>query len=203
MKLHLGCGGTYLEGYVNIDYLTTEQTIMNVKADIYQDITTLEYDDNSIDEIRSHHMFEHFNRADALLLLARWRRWLKPGGTLVIETPDYFWCNVLYIFSPFKFKMRLGRHVMGSQEAGWADHLDFWDKKKFKKVLKAFGFTSMKFSHPIYRNLLPNVTVRCKKTEDSIDEKKALAEVLRWYIVPGEDSKVLMKNWFANTKLPS
>ena len=92
---------------------------------------------------------------------------------------------------------------MGSQEAGWADHLDFWDKKKFKKVLKAFGFTSMKFSHPIYRNLLPNVTVRCKKTEDSIDEKKALAEVLRWYIVPGEDSKVLMKNWFANTKLPS
>ena len=65
MKLHLGCGGTYLEGYVNIDYLTTEQTIMNVKADIYQDITTLEYDDNSIDEIRSHHMFEHFKASIA------------------------------------------------------------------------------------------------------------------------------------------
>jgi len=26
---------------------------------------------------------------------------------------------------------------------------------------------------------------------------------LSWYIVPGEDPEVLMKNWFANTKLPT
>ncbi|PIY92207.1 MAG: hypothetical protein COY70_04565 [Candidatus Magasanikbacteria bacterium CG_4_10_14_0_8_um_filter_42_12] len=203
MKLHLGCGGTYLDGYVNIDYPTTEQTIMNVRADIYQDITTLSYEEGSIDEIRTHHMFEHFNRSDALFLLARWRRWLKPEGQLVIETPDYFWCSVFYIFAPFKFRMRLGRHVMGSQEADWADHLDFWDKKKFKKVLKTFGFTSIKFSHPIYRNFLPNVTVRCQKSVRSIDDQAVLAEILSWYIVPGEDPEVLMKNWFANTKLPT
>ncbi|MCX6800174.1 MAG: methyltransferase domain-containing protein [Candidatus Falkowbacteria bacterium] len=90
MKLHLGCGGTYLDGYINVDFPTSDKTIMNVKADIYQDIRTLNYPENSIDEIRNHHVFEHFNRVDALKVLLQWRGWLKPGGKLVIETPDFF-----------------------------------------------------------------------------------------------------------------
>lgn len=195
MKLHLGCGGTYLEGYVNIDYPTTEKTIMNVKADIYQDITTLDYPENSIDEIRSHHVFEHFNRVDSLKLLSKWRRWLKPGGKLVIETPDYFWCNVFTIFAPFKFKMELGRHVFGTQEDHWANHLDFWYKAKFKKVLKKMGFYKFKFTHPIYRNLLPNIKVECYKDNKIIDYNKEIKEILEWYILKKEDKQKFLNNW--------
>jgi len=195
MKLHLGCGGTYLEGYTNIDYPTTDKTIMKVKADIYQDITTLEYEKNSIDEIRSHHVFEHFNRVDALNLLLQWRLWLKPGGKLVIETPDYFWCSILMPFVIFKFKMELGRHVFGTQEAHWANHLDFWYKGKFKKVLKILGFHKFKFKHPVYRNLLPNIKVECYKKESNLDYKKEINNILEWYILKNEDKEKYLNNW--------
>ena len=195
MKLHLGCGGTYLDGYINIDFPTTDKTIMNVNADIYQDIRTLEYAENSIDEVRNHHVFEHFNRVDALKILLQWRKWLKVCGKLVVETPDYFWCNVLYPFSPHKFKMRLARHIFGTQEDFWANHLDFWDKGKFKRVLTALGFENLKFSHPIYRNLLPNIKVECYKTTARINENEVVREILEWYVLPAEDKQKFLKAW--------
>jgi predicted SAM-dependent methyltransferase len=84
MKVHLGCGNKYLEGYLNIDLPSSEHTIMDVKADMYADIRTVQFPENSIDEVRLHHLFEHFNRAEALKLLSRWRTWLKVGGILHI-----------------------------------------------------------------------------------------------------------------------
>lgn len=195
MKLHLGCGGKYLEGYVNIDFPPTEKTIAKVKADIYADIRELEYPENSIDEIRSHHLFEHFKRAEALKLLLKWRRWLKIRGKLVIETPDFFWCSFIYLFMPFRFKMAIGRHLFGSQEDDWANHLDFWHKGKFKKVLTKLGFGKFKFSHPIYRNLLPNIKVICEKNDIVLNEEKIIKEILEWYVLSGEDKEKFFKNW--------
>ena len=89
VKLHLGCGANYLEGYVNVDLPQEGQTVMNAKADIYQDIRTLQYQENSVDEIRNHHLLEHFTRQEALKLLLQWRNWLKPGGVLFVETTDF------------------------------------------------------------------------------------------------------------------
>jgi len=39
----------------------------------------------TLDEIRSHHLFEHFDRAHALALLIRWHGWLRPGGALTVD----------------------------------------------------------------------------------------------------------------------
>src|SRR6266481_1399235 len=141
LKLHLGCGEKYLEGYWNIDFPEGEHTVMSPKVDEYADIRALEYPENSIDEIRSHHLFEHFSRAHALKLLARWRRWLKPDGVLVIETPDCATSAAFYLtaFSAQR-KFQLARHIMGSQEAEWALHKDFWDKERFTLALDSFGF---------------------------------------------------------------
>ncbi len=142
MKLHLGCGEKYLEGYVNIDFPDTEQSIIHTKADVFiESMNALTYPENSIDEIRSHHLFEHFSRAESLKLLARWRSWLKPDGLLVVETPDFAASAAAYL-STFSTRRRfqLARHMFGSQEAGWADHKDAWDKQKYQFVLKKMGF---------------------------------------------------------------
>lgn len=219
MKLHLGCGNKYLEGYVNIDLPPSEQTVMDSKADIYADIRTLEYPENSIDEIRLHHLFEHFTRAESLKFLVKWRKWLKVGGLLHIQTPDFSGCILKYIFAPLKFRMQLGRHIFGSQEARWAFHLDFWDKRKFKFVLKSLGYDIIKVKrywnsfHKHYSKIpfspligelipekyykqyggfkLPDIVVFAKKNDKVIDYDKVVVEILKNYLIGKEDEKLL------------
>jgi predicted SAM-dependent methyltransferase len=145
LKLHLGCGEKYLEGYWNIDFPEGEHSVMTPKVDEYADIRTLSYPEHSIDEIRSHHLFEHFSRAEALKLLTKWRSWLKPEGVLVIETPDFTTSAAFFLRSfSMKRKFQLARHIFGSQEAEWALHKDYWDKQKFEFVLRKMGFKDLK-----------------------------------------------------------
>lgn len=219
MKLHLGCGNKYLEGYVNIDLPPSEHTVMDSKADIYADIRTLEYPENSIDEIRLHHLFEHFTRAESLKFLVKWRKWLKVGGLLHIQTPDFSGCILKYIFAPLKFRMQLGRHIFGSQEARWAFHFDFWDKRKFKFVLKSLGYDIIKVKrywnsfHKHYSKIpfspligelipekyykqyggfkLPDIVVFAKKNDKVIDYDKVVVEILKNYLIGKEDEKLL------------
>jgi hypothetical protein len=223
LKLHLGCGERYLDGYVNIDFPETEHTIMKVKADIYSDIRELFYEEGSIDEIRNHHLLEHFSRQEALKLLLQWRRWLKIGGLLHLETPDFSASVREYIKSgSLKRKSQLGRHVFGSQEVRWAFHYDFWDREKFIFVLKAFGFDSIKIKHfnnslaqkfpriPFLNFIgnfipdfifekrswhkLPNIEVWARKSPVKVEEKKAVESILTNYLVGSED-RAIMKEW--------
>lgn len=146
LKLHLGCGEKYLEGYVNIDFPDSEQSIIKTRADVfYPNMRELSYPEGTVDEIRSHHLFEHFSRAEALKLLVRWRSWLKPGGMLVIETPDFTTSAAMFLGSTsLKRRFELARHIFGSEEAGWANHKDYWDVEKFSFVLGKLGFKKVK-----------------------------------------------------------
>ena len=78
----------YLDGYVNVDYPPSEHNVMQVKADVYANVTELDFPAGSVDEVGLHHVFEHFNRVTALAMLIKWHNWLKIGGKLHIETPD-------------------------------------------------------------------------------------------------------------------
>jgi predicted SAM-dependent methyltransferase len=82
LKLHLGCGDIILPDYVNID-------LYNPKADLECDIHKLPYDDNSVDEIVSCHVIEHFGFKEAFDVLREWYRVLKPEGYIITETPDF------------------------------------------------------------------------------------------------------------------
>ena len=147
-RLHLGCGMKYFDGYINIDYPRSEQTVQSkLIADHYVDIVKLQYPTDSIDEIRLHHVFEHFPRQIALALLCRWTDWLKPGGLLRIETPDVM-ASAWKLVSPFTSsdtQQQVVRHLFGSHEAAWAAHWDGWYKKRFALTLSALGFGNLRF----------------------------------------------------------
>lgn len=148
-KLHLGCGTRYLDGYVNIDHPPSEHTVQHALiADRYADITELRYPGGTIDEVRLHHVFEHFPRQIALALLCRWTDWLKPGGLLRIETPDVM-ASAWALVSPMTSsgaRHQILRHLFGSHEASWAAHWDGWYKDRFKDTLSALGFRDMEFT---------------------------------------------------------
>jgi len=147
LKLHLGCGGKYLEEYINIDYPPENHTIQKeLVADIHADIKLLKYPKSSIEEIRLHHVFEHFPRYVACALIAIWYFWLKPKGILRIEVPDFnrMAFTMLSPFSSFKRKAEAERHIFGSQEADWGIHYEGYTPKTLKLFLETYGYKTDK-----------------------------------------------------------
>lgn len=173
-KLHLGCGENKLENYINIDFPLDNHTIQtNSGADLFFDITKLKLENSSIDEIRNHHLFEHFSRFDALAFLCAWHLWLKKGGKLVIETPDFEKCVEHLVRSKnltYSQRQLIIRHVFGSHEAFWAYHLDGWYLEKFRHILTQLGFGKFSFNQYEWANLA-NIIVKCEKEKElSISE---------------------------------
>jgi SAM-dependent methyltransferase len=82
MRLNLGSGLNYLEGYINCDWSK------EVNPDIVMDLNKkFPFKDNSIDEILLSHTLEHFH--EPLLILKECYRVLKDKGIVEIYVP-YF-----------------------------------------------------------------------------------------------------------------
>jgi len=168
LRLHLGCGERHLEGYINIDYPPSEHTVqVSQGADVFGDITQLNFPAQSVDEIRLHHVFEHFERPVAMALLCKWYQWLKIGGKICLETPDIEasigqLCGQEY---SYKQKQSVLRHIFGSHEAGWAVHKDGWYKERFQQVLSVLGFEDISFDFSAWRTT-HNITVTAAKRQD-------------------------------------
>ena len=88
MKLHLGCGERYWDGWVNVD-LYAER--VDKRIDLSK-MGRAEFGYSSCSEIAAHHVVEHLNPLDAARLFANCYAWLAPGGTLAIEMPDRLKC---------------------------------------------------------------------------------------------------------------
>jgi len=183
LRLHLGCGETYLAGYVNVDFPSDRHNVMDVRPDLEADITKLMLPANTVDEIRLHHVFEHFNRTTALGLLIRWHACLRPGGVLVIETPDFVGTARAALDADGSERTALLRHLEGDQSVPWAYHVGQWHAERLERTLTALGFseitTRTSTTEGWHRVGLHNVTVRAlKRGERSRAELCAAAEFL-------------------------
>jgi predicted SAM-dependent methyltransferase len=153
LRLHLGCGQYYLDGYLNIDFPLSEHTLQQESvADEYHDLTRLRYPAESIDEVRLHHVFEHFPRPQAAALVASWQSWLKRGGTLRIEVPDFDATAALVLDPAASTRDRrvAVRHLFGSNEASWATHYDGWSESRLRELVDAFGFQTREVRRNAY-----------------------------------------------------
>jgi predicted SAM-dependent methyltransferase len=202
LRLHLGCGERYLDGYINVDFPPETQSLMDTsRVDLHADLTELAYEPQSVAEVRLHHVFEHFDRPTALRLLLDWYDWLMAGGLLVIETPDFERCARAF-FMPWRRKRRgvLLRHLFGSHEAGWAVHQDGWYEAKFRRHLEALGYERLKFSRKRWSGT-HNITVSARKGRVQLDRaaREAAAEqLLRDSLVNASESELrLLGIWCA------
>ena len=75
LKLNLGSGKLKIKGYENIDKM--------YGADAYP----LQYESETVDEIRASHLLEHFGRREVKAVLKDWIDKLRPGGVLKIAVP--------------------------------------------------------------------------------------------------------------------
>jgi predicted SAM-dependent methyltransferase len=140
MKYHLGCGSHYMPGYFNVDFPRDQHTVNDaVKADLYDDILTMKYE--PCEEIRSHHVFEHFGFVDSFKLLERWTKSLLPKGLMVIDVPDVAALASALTHGSLEKKFKVMRYLYGSQEAPWAYHVNGWTSDMLIHVLREIGYS--------------------------------------------------------------
>ncbi len=79
VKLDIGCGKNKLAGYTGIDINP------NSDADIVASALALPFEDESVDEIYSAHLVEHFDVNEAQKFFDEIYRVLKKGGAAVLK----------------------------------------------------------------------------------------------------------------------
>ena len=144
MKLNLGCGKTWIPGFVHVDLADYPH------IDYKQDISKLPFKDMSATYIYCSHALEYFDRAEALLALKEWHRVLKKNGMLRIAVPDFEGIIKVYkkygdlnhkgILGPLYGKMTVktpsGTKIMY--------HKTVYDFNSLKLLLKQAGYHDIK-----------------------------------------------------------
>ena len=92
MKLNLGCGTDYRQGWVNVDS-------GNVNCDVKHDIQRFPwpFEESSVDEILMKHVLEHVSKPNFIPLMKEIYRVCKNSAIVIIEAPyagsDNFWTD--------------------------------------------------------------------------------------------------------------
>ena len=187
----------------------------DMRPDLLADLRELSYPDGGVTEVRLHHVFEHFDRATALRLLIEWRGWLRAGGTLRIETPDFGRSAAAYLLARVMpgrvVRGPLGRlvghgtgsqlrHIFGSHEADWAVHWDGWDRPRYRHTLGALGFEELRFRAASWRGIHSLEVIAL--ASDTLPPREKLEEaaerLLRDSLVDESASELRqLENWMA------
>lgn len=124
MKIHLGSGSKYREGWVNVDLYAE-------RADVREDLRTVAFPSGSATEAEMIHVIEHFERAEALTICAHVFDWLAPGASFLIETPNRIQCRKLCLMNHFKKQINGSKGILGGRHG---------DKQKWHDFLIAHRF---------------------------------------------------------------
>lgn len=97
IRLNLGCGGSPLAEYINVDMDSLEalrerypQQRFSDDLQVHSyDIFDLPYADGTVDEVRADSLIEHLPFVDEPRFFHEVKRVLKPGGLLRLATPDF------------------------------------------------------------------------------------------------------------------
>lgn len=86
MKLNVGSGKDYREGYINLE--PNEKFRSDLKIDMRSAI----FEANTLDEILVQDSLDHIPYTHALEMVEKFYKWLKPNGLLNIHLPNFDWC---------------------------------------------------------------------------------------------------------------
>lgn len=88
----------------------------------------LDYDYNSIEWIGTFHLIEHLHPSRVKYLVTSWVNCLKPGGKLIIETPDFDQLITWYIREPENRKVL--QWIFGDDSRRGQNHLWGFNEKR-------------------------------------------------------------------------
>ena len=145
MKLNIGCGPDYREGFVNIDSRPEIQRYdgVTIRPDMVVDITQNEgrlYPANTIERILARDILEHFGKNVAAKLLVAWAEMLEPRGILELQFPDIEASIELARSGKWSWDNAIGR-IYGGQDHKHNIHYWAYTPETITEALRKVGLS--------------------------------------------------------------
>jgi len=138
IKLNLGCREVLLKDYINIDIKPINDTVIKM------DVRKLDYPEGYADEILASHIIEHFHEREVLSIIKDWHKVLRPGGTLIIETPELLGLCKEFIYADSDMRKELYHDFFSCP---WIDiseaHLFLHTEDGLRSILRDARFISI------------------------------------------------------------
>ena len=166
IKLNIGCGTDYKDGWINIDN-NSDNNIK--KLDLNWDLrNALPFKDETIDFIFHEHFMEHLTPQESLKSLNDFKRVLKPGGVMRIAMPDMEDIFDLYKDNKWKSRPIIKNHgfqfvktraELVNMSFSWWGHKWIYDWEELCRRLDEVGFTKnnikrCKLKNSTYKDLV-------------------------------------------------
>ena len=153
IKLHIGCGTVYKEGWINID----NNSDYNIKKlDFMWDLSkALPFPENSVDFIYNEHFLEHLSVEQGGGLLKEFMRVLKPNAVVRIAMPDLEkvvknYLNKNYLAENQVWLKKYGLDFIKTNAESinidfrWWGHQWLYDWEELERRLREAGFVKIK-----------------------------------------------------------
>ena len=146
IRLNLGGGGIRIPSFLSVD-------LNDTRADILMDVTKLNFQDGTVQEIIASHIFEHLNPYKVESILREWLRVLKVGSKLTMEMPDIEQLCARFVTATKAERYGILNAIYGSvNTTGEGDpseitspHLFGWWPESIWDTLHCAGFRSVVF----------------------------------------------------------
>ena len=182
VRINVGCGEVIEPGYTNID-------LHHDLADVKMDTRALQYPDDSVDEIYSSHLLEHFGKREIPVVLREWYRVLKVGGTLKLNLPNLEWCLKNWLAKPEKERFGLALDMLFGHQAHEGEyHKTGFTRARLTALLTEAGFADITIEdRQSHEQMCFSVTAGKRKMNNGItvitltgDRPLAFALCRRW-----------------------
>jgi len=139
LRLNLGCGDIPINKYINVDRRELPGVDMVASGE------SLPFEEESVDEIFSAHLIEHFPQEQLRrAVLPHWHKLLKAGGLLRAVVPDADTMMGKYIREDYSFD-ELREVTFGAQDYEGDFHYNMFSQDSLRQLLKDCGFSSVEF----------------------------------------------------------
>jgi len=137
MRIELASGERPFDGYLHCDMRLLEST------DLVCLVENLPLATDSVESLLASHIIEHFPYTGILAVLAEWHRVLRPGGTILIITPNLGYITHGYVQGWMDYTEARNR-LFGGQDYEGNFHYTMFDSHSMSLALKETGFTRIK-----------------------------------------------------------
>lgn len=132
MRLNLGCGDHYADGWVNVDIEVNDR----VRPDVVADLRQLPFRLDRVEAVYLGHVLEHLPFEDARRVLVELQGQLPPGTPVMVVGPDVTLARKLDAETE-----RLARDGRGA----WAHDVHLWacEESLLVELLRTAGFNQV------------------------------------------------------------